>query len=134
MLGVERDSFLPNDQRDRCNFACQGQPRHFRPDSLGNQSRVKFLERPSLGSGDDGCALENVFQIVIVIAVEPSQRYLLLRRSQLPIDLTMIGAAVRLDSKAAVGPQLPLGAEAMRCLQDRDQLGRADRTNRGNLA
>ncbi len=74
MLGVERDSFLPNDQSDGRNFACQGETRHLRPDSLGHQGRVEFLERPRLGGGDDGCALENIFQLVIVIAVEPPQR------------------------------------------------------------
>ena len=102
--------------------------------SFGHQSNVKFLERPGLAGGEDRCALEDFFQFVVVIAVEPAQRDLSLRRSQLPIDITMIGAAVRLDSKTAVSPQLPLGPEAIGCLQDRDQLGRADRTNRGNLA
>src|ERR1700682_6236259 len=134
MLGVEADSFLPNDQRDRCNFAGQRETRHLRPDSLGHQSSVKFLERPGLGGGYDGFALENVFELVIVIAVEPAQRYLPLRWSQLPFHITMIGAAVRLDGKTAVSPQLPLGAEAMRCLQNRDQLGCTDRPNRGDLA
>src|ERR1039458_4254853 len=46
----------------------------------------------------------------------------------------MIGAAVRLDSKTAISPQLPLGTETMRCLDDRDQQGRPDWTDRGNLA
>ena len=114
MLGVEADSFLPNDQRNRSDLPRQGQARHLWPHPFGNQSSVKLLERPGLGGGDDGCALENVFEIVIVIAVEPAQRYLLLRGLQLPIDTTVIGAAVRLDSKAAVGPQLPLGAEPVR--------------------
>src|ERR1700693_2734241 len=40
MLGVEADSFLPNDQRDRCNFARQCQACHLQPHPLGNQSRV----------------------------------------------------------------------------------------------
>src|SRR5579863_539485 len=134
MLGVERNSFLPNDQSDRRNFACQGQPCHLRPNALGHQSRVKFLERAGLGGSDDGCALENVFQFVIVIAIEPAQRDRPLRRAQLPIDVAMISAAVCLDSQTAVSPQLPLGAKAIRRLQDRDQLRRADRANRGNLA
>ena len=97
MLGVERDSFLPNDQSDRRNFARQRQACHLWPHSFGHQSRVKFLERPRLGGRDDGCTLENVFQLVIVIAVEPAQRDWPLGRSQLPLDITMVGAAVRLD-------------------------------------
>src|SRR5450756_3079297 len=46
----------------------------------------------------------------------------------------MIGAAVRFDGQAAVGPQLSLAAEAVRCLQNRDQLRRANRADRRNLA
>ena len=78
MLGVEADSSLPDDQRDCSDFARQRETRHLWPDPLGNQSSVKLLEGPGLGGGDDGCPLENVFQFVIVIAVEPAQRYLLL--------------------------------------------------------
>src|ERR1019366_6053881 len=133
MLSVEADSFLPDDQNDRCNFACQRETRHLRADSLGNQGCVKLLERPRLGGSDDGCALENVFEIMIVIAVEPAQRYLLLGWLQLPIDIAVIGTAVRLDPQTAEGPQLSLGTEPVRRLQNRDQLGRADRPNRRNL-
>ena len=70
MLGVERDSFLPNNQRDRCNLTRQRQARHLRPHSFRKQSGVKLLQRPWFAGGDHGCALENVFQFVIVIAVE----------------------------------------------------------------
>ena len=79
MLGVEADSFLPNQQRDRCNFARQCETRHLRPHPFGNQSSVKLLERPGLGGSDDGCSLEDIFELVVMIAVEPAQRDLLLR-------------------------------------------------------
>jgi hypothetical protein len=46
----------------------------------------------------------------------------------------MIGAAVRFDGQAAVGPQLSLAAEAVRRLQNRNQLRCANRTDRRNLA
>jgi hypothetical protein len=65
-----------------------------------------------------------------VIAIEAAQRDLFLRRAQLPVHVTMIGAAVRLDGQAAVGPQLSLRAETIRRLQNRDQLRRANRTDR----
>src|ERR1700675_1589630 len=70
----------------------------------------------------------------MVIAVEPAQRHWSLRGLQLPFHVPMIGAAVRLDGQSAVRPQLPLGAEAMRRLENGDQQGRADRSNRRNLA
>ena len=106
MLGVEADSFLPDDQNDRCNFARQRQTRHLRPDALGHQGIVKFLERSGFAGRDDGCALEDIFEIVIVIAVEPAQRYWPLRGSQLPVDVTVIGAAIGLDSQPPEGPPL----------------------------
>src|SRR5579864_2309399 len=46
----------------------------------------------------------------------------------------MIGTAVRLDAQAAEGPQLPLSAEAVRCLQNGHQHRCPDRTHGGNLA
>src|ERR1700758_994801 len=65
MLGVEADSFLPNDQRDRCNFTRQSKTRHLRSHPLGQQGRVELLERTGLGRGDDRRALKQILQIVI---------------------------------------------------------------------
>src|ERR1700745_1613202 len=52
--GVEAYSFLPDDQDDRCDFACQGQPRHLGLYSFADLSIVKFLERPCLGGNCRG--------------------------------------------------------------------------------
>src|ERR1700733_6911158 len=38
-----------------------------------------------------------------------------------------------LNAEAAEGPQLSLGAKSMRCLQDTEQHGRSNWTDRGNL-
>ena len=84
MLGVERNSFLPNDQYDRRNFTGQREPCHFRPHSLGDQSGVKFLQRTGFRGSDDGCPLKNIFQFVIVIAIEAAQRDLFFGRSNCP--------------------------------------------------
>ena len=72
MLGVEADSFLPDQQSDRSDLARQGQARHLRSDSFGHQSSVELLERPGLGGGEDGRTLEDVLQFVIVVAIEPA--------------------------------------------------------------
>jgi hypothetical protein len=58
MLGVEAHSSLPDDQNDRGNLPGQGQPGHFRPHALGQQSRVKLFEGAGLGRGDDRRTLE----------------------------------------------------------------------------
>ena len=50
------------------------------------------------------------------------------------MDRTVIGTAACLDGKTAVFPQRPLGAEAVRRLQDAQQHGRPDRTDRRHLA
>jgi hypothetical protein len=71
---------------------------------------------------------------VIVIAIQPANRGRLLRALQLSLNESLFGAAVRLDPKSAVGPELPLGAETMRCLQQSDQLRRPDRADEWNLA
>ena len=46
----------------------------------------------------------------------------------------VLAAIVSLHGETAVGPELPLGAETMRCLQQRHQQGRANRTDGRNLA
>src|ERR1039457_6269228 len=52
ITGVEANSFLPDDQGDRCDFACQAQPRHLGPYSFADLSSVKLLERPALDGGN----------------------------------------------------------------------------------
>src|ERR1700677_308782 len=104
MLDVEACSFLPNGQSDGRHLARQGQTRHLRPHSLGQQAFVKLLERSGLGSGHRGSTLEQVLQIVIVIAIQPTNRSRLFRALQLSLDVTMLGTAVGLDAKPAERP------------------------------
>ena len=79
MFGVEGESFLSNDQRDRGNLPRQRQAGHLWSHSFGHQRRVELLERAGLGRSDDGGTLKQILQIVIVIAVESANRYLLFR-------------------------------------------------------
>jgi hypothetical protein len=58
MIGVEAHPFLPHDQRNRGNLACQRKTCHLRPDAFGQQSRVELLERTRLAGGDDRRPLE----------------------------------------------------------------------------
>ena len=51
MFGVEAYLLLPDDQRDRGNFPCQGQARHGWLPSHDEQSLVEIVEWPS---GDGG--------------------------------------------------------------------------------
>src|ERR1700726_4064088 len=123
MLGVQVPSSLPHDQYDGGNFPGQGQTRHLRPDALGQQSGVELPKRTRLVRGHDRRALKQIFQIVIVVSVQSADRALLLRSLQLPVHTTVISAALGLDAKTAVGPQLPLGAETVWGLQNAKQYG-----------
>ena len=134
MLGVETHSFLPDQQRDRCNLACQGEARHRRFHPFGNESGVEFLEGSAYGSGSGRRALENIFQIVIVISIEPTYRHELLGASELSLQNAVFAADGSLQSQAAVGPELPLGAKPVRRLNQSDQQSRPNRTDGRNLA
>jgi hypothetical protein len=115
MFGVEAHSLLPDHQRNGCNFACQSQTRHLRPDSLSYPRIVILLEGTGLGSGHRCGTFEQVLQIVIVIAIQSTNRDWLLCAPQLSVDETLLGTAVCLDAKTNVGPQLSLGPKAIGC-------------------
>src|SRR5260370_22818609 len=72
--GVEAYSSLPDDQGDRGDFACQGQPCHLRLYSFADQSSVKLLERPGLDGGNCRGTLEQILEIGIVIRIESANR------------------------------------------------------------
>src|SRR5271156_4382954 len=71
---------------------------------------------------------------MIAVAVQSANGDLFLRSFELPVDLTVIGTAFCLDTQSAVGPQRPLGAKTVRGLQNTQQYGGTDRTDRGDLA
>src|SRR5271154_6911407 len=133
MFGVEMHSFLPDDQGDGCDLACQSQTRHLRTDSLSHQRIIKLLKRPRLGSGHGGGTLVEILEIMIVISVQPTNGRWLLRTPELPLDVTILGAAVRLNPKPAISPQLSLGTETMWCLNQSNQQSRPDRPDERNL-
>src|SRR6267378_2449068 len=134
ILGVEAHSFLPYDQHNGGNLPRQSQTCHLRSHPFGKQGRVEFLERTRFDGSDGGGTLKQILQIVIAVAVESANRDLLLGFLQLPFHRTIISTAMRFDGKAAVFPEWSLGAEAVRCLDQRDQQSRPDRADRRDLA
>src|ERR1700688_3470642 len=68
-----------------------------------------------------------------MIGFGPANTDLFVRPVELSFYVTIVTAAVGLDTKTAEGPQLPLGAEAVRGLYDANQHCRPDRTHRRNL-
>src|SRR5580658_8644731 len=133
MLGVEAHSSLPHDQYNGGNLSGQGQTRHLRAQALAQQSAVELLQRTRFARGHDRRSLKQILQIVITVAVQSANGALFLHSFELPVDTAVIGAALCLDAKSAVGPELPLAAETVRGLQNAQQYRRPDRTNRRNL-
>jgi hypothetical protein len=84
MFGVETCSFLPYDQSNGCDLACQGQTRHGGLHPFGNESLVELLKRPLDRHGANGRTLENVFKIVVMVFVQPTNGEDLLRALELP--------------------------------------------------
>src|SRR5438309_682417 len=134
LFSVEMCSFLPDYQSDRRNLPRQGEASHRRPHAFGEQGLVEIVEGSSTAAGLCGCSFEDGFQIVIVISIEPTKLLWFLRTLQLSGHVAVLRTVVRLNCQTAVGPQLPLGAESVRCLNQRHQQSRPDRTNRRNLA
>src|ERR1700719_4204535 len=113
MLGVEARSSLPYDQHDGGNLPGQGQARHLRPDALGQQSGVELLKRTGFARCRDRRTLKQILQIVIAVLVQSANAARFLHSFELPVDTPVIGAALGLDAKSAVRPELPLGPETV---------------------
>src|SRR5260370_35208078 len=71
---------------------------------------------------------------MLVISIQPTELLWSLRTLQLSSHVAVLRTVMRLNRQAAVGPQLPLGAESVRCLNQRNQQRCPNRTNRRNLA
>ena len=78
-----------------------------------NTGLVGVLERSLGRGGSRRCTVEDVFQIVIMVAVEPADGQNFLGALQLASDEAVFSAGVRSQRQTTVGPQLPLGPEAM---------------------
>ena len=133
MLCVETYSFLPDEQCDGRDLARQGEARQVRFHSSGNTSFVEVLERTRGRGGSRRCTLEDIFQIVIMVDVEPADGQDLLGAFQLATDEAIFPTGVRPERQATVGPELSLGAEAIRRLHQSDQQSGADEANGRNL-
>jgi hypothetical protein len=85
------------------------------------QSGIELLKRTGLARGHDCRAFKQILQIVIAVAVQAADGTLFLGSFELSLDPSVIGAALGLDAESTVRPQLSLGAETMRGLQDAPQ-------------
>jgi hypothetical protein len=87
MFCVETNSFLPNEQSGDRDLARQGEPRQMRLHASGDAGLVKVLEGSHGRGGSRRCTLEDIFQIVIMVDVEPADGQDLLGAFQLATPL-----------------------------------------------
>src|SRR5208337_2774741 len=127
IFGVERFSFLPDMQSDGGDLARQGQPRQLGLHPLYQEVFVEGAKRPVAATGGGGRALKQVLQIVVMVEIQAADEHRLFAALQLAVHHLVVGAAARFQRQAAVGPELPLAAEAVRCLHAPQQQGNAYR-------
>ena len=82
----------------------------------GDAGLVKVLERSHARGGSRCRTLEDIFQIVIMVDVEPANGQDLLGTFELTSDEAVFTAGVCPQCQSTVSPQLPFGAEAIRRL------------------
>jgi hypothetical protein len=109
MFRVETHSFLPDEQSDRGDLPRQSEARHRWLQPFGNKGSVEVLERPGDSSGPHGRTLKDIFQIVVMVFVEPADGYEFLGAIDLAFHEAVLPTRAGLQSQAAVGPELPLG-------------------------
>ena len=86
-----------------------------------------------MNAGPGSRAFEHVFQIMIVVAVETTKLNCFLGPLQLSFHVAVLRAIVGLEPKTAGGPQLSLGSETKRSLDQRGHQSSSNRTDRRNL-
>src|SRR5215472_10750071 len=109
MFRIETRSFLPNQQSDRRNLARQSKPGHVRLHSPRHASFVKVLERPAVTSRPGGCALEDVFQIMIVTVGKSVHGRAYLGALEVGGFETTPPASACVDSEHHIPTPLPIG-------------------------
>ena len=65
-------------------------------------------------------AFENALKIMIVVLILPMQLLRFPAAKQLSVYVAVLRTIVRFQCQTAIGPQLPLTAEAMWCLDEGD--------------
>src|SRR5450759_981708 len=133
-FGVEICSFRPNRQSDRGHLSCQGETRHGRPHPLLQEGNIEIAQWSWASARGDRCAFEEILQIVIMVVVQASHRDALAVALQFASHIAILAAVVSLDCETAIRPQLSLGTEPVWRLQQGDEQGGTNRTDRRNLA
>jgi len=127
-------SFLPEGESDGSDLSRQCEASHGRLHTLAEQALIEIVKRSLPAAGHRRRPFEDGFHIMIVISIEPTKLLWFPGTLHLSGHVPVLRTVARLDRQSAVGPQLPLGAEPVRGLHQRDQQSGSNRTDRRNLA
>src|SRR5271157_4716367 len=134
LFGVETFLLFPKCQRNGRDLPRQRQTSHLRLHPVRQQSRVKITKWTRTTTSPGGRTLEDLFHLMVVISIQTTDLLGFLGALQLPAHKAVLRTVVRLNAQATIGPELPLAAEPVRSLHQRDQSRRPNRTDAGNLA
>src|SRR6202167_3082449 len=95
---------FPKCQSNGCNLACQGQTRHLRLYALGQQSRVEIVERSPATASPGGRALEDLFHLMVVISIQPTNLLGFLGALHLSTHKAVLRTVVGLNAQTTIGP------------------------------
>src|ERR1039458_10352461 len=131
---VETFLLLPKCQSNGRDLARQCQASHLGLPALGKQSLIEIMEWSRGTAGPGGRSLEDLFRLMVVVLIETTNLLGFFGTLHLSANISVLRTVVRLNAQATIGPQLPLAAEPVRGLNERDQAGGPNRTDAGNLA
>src|ERR1700693_3094691 len=133
LFSVETFLLLPKCQSNGRDLARQCQTSHLRLHPIGQQSLVEIVERSRTTAGSGGRTLEDFFHLMVVVLIETTDLLRFFGTLHLSPNISVLRTVVGLNAQPTIGPQLPLAAEPVRGLHQRDQAGGSNRTDAGNL-
>src|SRR5438552_13341848 len=114
-------SFLPDCQRKGGQLARQSKAHEGRTQAFLHPGLKPVVPRAGPSAGFRGHALEQPLQLRVMVAIQTAKSQHPLRALHPTAPQLILPADARLEAQPEVGPELPLGAETMRCADDRDQ-------------
>src|ERR1039457_1143779 len=101
---VEGFCLLPNCQSNGRDLARQSQTSHLRLHALGQQSRVKIVERSRATAGPGGRTLEDLFHLMVVISIETTDLLRFFGTLHLSANISVLRTVVSLNAQPTIGP------------------------------
>ena len=94
---------------------------------------LEVAQRPHPTAGSGRGSFKDLFHLMVVVLIETTDLLRLFGTLYLSANISVLRTVVGLNAQPTIGPELPLAAEPVRGLHQRDQAGGSNRTDAGNL-